>query len=213
MAVFARSVFRALTGRRAVAALFLVLVLATSGGTAWAHPHVWISARVSLVFEDRALTAMEVTWTFDDLYSTLIREDFDKNGDGKLDTSELAEIARNQLEENLGDYSYFTHLQIGGERRRVTEVDDFRAHFKDELLGFTFRVPMPDRIDPNRIEFAFGLYDEEYYIEFSLDRDEPIRIGGDAPSGCKPVVGYDSDNPIYFGAVNPMRVTLNCHVG
>ena len=213
MTIFARSGFRGLLRLRGATALFLILASALWVTPARSHPHVWISARVNLVFAEKTLTAMEVTWTFDDLYSTLIREDFDKNGDGKLDSSELAEIVRNQLEENLGDYSYFTHLEIGGERRRVTEVEDFQARFNDELLSFTFRVPMLDKIDPNRLEFAFGLYDEEYYIEFSLDRDDPIRLSGDAPAGCKPVVGYDMNNPIYFGAVNPMRVTLNCHVG
>ncbi len=213
MIEFVRTVFRDLTGLRGTVALLLVLASGLSTAPARAHPHVWISARVNLVFADKALTAMEVTWTFDDLYSTLIREDFDKNGDGKLDSSELAEIARNQLEEDLGGYSYFTHLQIGGERWRVTEVEDFQAHFNDELLSFTFRVPMLDKIDLNRVEFAFGLYDEEYFIEFNLSRDDPIRLSGDAPAGCKPVLGYDTNNPIYFGAINPMRVTLNCHVG
>ena len=196
-----------------LSAAIAALTLGAAHGPAQAHPHVWINADVTLVFESKAIRTLEITWAFDDLYSTLIREDFDKNGDGTLDESELAEVARNQLEENLGEFSYFTHLQIDGERLRVTEVEAFRAHFKDELLSFTFRVPLAEPVDPTKTDFAFGLYDEEYYIEFGLRRDEPIQMSGEAPGGCKSVVGFDQENPIYFGAVTPMRISLSCNVG
>ena len=197
----------------ALSAAIGVLTLGAAQGPARAHPHVWINADVTLVFESKAIRALEITWAFDDLYSTLIREDFDKDGDGTLDKSELAEVARNQLEENLGEFSYFTHPQIDGKRLRVTEVEAFRAHFKDELLSFSFRVPLPEPVDPTRTDFAFGLYDEEYYIEFGVRRDDPIRMTGDAPAGCKTIVGFDEENPIYFGAVAPMRISLSCNVG
>lgn len=193
----------------------LALVLSAWFGPrpALAHPHVWIKGGVELIFAGREIRAMEVTWTLDDLYSTLVREDFDVDGDGALNEAELAEVVRMQLEEDLAPYSYFTHLTIGGARLRVTEVENFRAHFQDDLLSFTFMVTLPEAVDPTKTDFAFGLYDEEYFIEFGLYGEDAIRMTGEAGTACTPVVGTDAENPIYFGVVDPMKVTLSCHVG
>ena len=197
----------------ALALLALALTVLAGPRPTLAHPHVWIKGSVELIFAGREIRAMEVTWTLDDLYSTLVREDFDADGDGVMNEAELAEVVRMQLEEDLAPYSYFTHLTIGGERLRVTEVENFRARFEDDLLSFTFMVQMPKAVDPTKTEFAFGLYDEEYFIEFGLYGEDAIRMSGDAETACKPIVGTDPENPIYFGVVDPMKVTLSCHVG
>ena len=197
----------------ALALLVLALSAWSGARSALAHPHVWIKGGVELVFEAGEIRAMKVSWTLDDLYSMLVLEDFDADGNGRLSESELDEVVRMQLEEDLAPYSYFTHFAVGGARLRVTEVEDFRARFENDLLSFTFEVPLAEAVDPTKTEFSFGLYDEEYFIEFGLYGEDAIRMTGDAPSTCTPIVGVDAENPIYFGFVDPMKVTLSCHVG
>ena len=195
-------------------ALALAVVLAAPAvRQAVAHPHVWIDAAVRLVMHDHSIAAMQVSWTFDDFYSSLILEDYDQDGDGALSTAELAVISQNQQQEDLASYSYFTHIKLGDQRHKVTSVEDFHAAFENGLLTFTFTVPMPSKVDPAVTPFAFSLHDPEYYIDIGLNWRDPIQYSGDAPTGCKSVIVEDEDNPIYFGMVYPMFVQLRCDVG
>lgn len=194
--------------------LALAVVLATPAvRQAAAHPHVWIEAAVRLVMHDHSIAAMQVSWTFDDFYSSLILEDYDQDGDGTLSAAELAVISQNQQQEDLASFSYFTHVRFGDRRHKVTSVEDFRAGFADGLLTFTFTVPMPTKVDPAVTPFAFSLHDPEYYIDIGIDRRAPVSFVGEAPNGCQPVVVEDEDNPIYFGMVYPTLVQLRCDVG
>jgi tRNA threonylcarbamoyladenosine biosynthesis protein TsaE len=195
----------------------LVVALSLSLATlfmrqALAHPHVWIVAEVTLVMHDGSIEAMQVSWTFDDFYSSLILEEFDKDGDGALSEAELAVVAQNQQEEDLGSYNYFTYITLGDQPLKVESVQDFRAEFNQDLLRFTFTVPMPAKVDPAKTPFAFSLHDPEYYIDIEIDRKNPVQYTGTAPKACQTVVVEDQENPIYFGMVYPTLVQVYCNV-
>lgn len=51
------------------------LCLAFWPGAASAHPHIFIDAGLRLVVEEGRVTAVEVTWLYDELYSLLLMED------------------------------------------------------------------------------------------------------------------------------------------
>ena len=190
-----------------------VLLAAPFVRQAVAHPHVWIDAVASLIMRDGAIEALQVSWTFDVFYSTLIREDYDNDGDGTLGAAELALIAQNQAAEDLASVSYFTYIKVGDQRLTVDSVEDFRAAFSDDRLTLTFNVPMPFKVDPAVTPFAFSLHDPSYYIDIGISRRTPVEYVGDAPNGCQAVVVEDEDNPIYFGMVYPLQVQLRCDVG
>ncbi|THH37500.1 DUF1007 family protein [Aliishimia ponticola] len=61
-----------------------------------AHPHVFVEAGLRLIVDGSGrLEAVEVGWTYDELYSLLILEDkgLDADGDGVLNSSEQAALA------------------------------------------------------------------------------------------------------------------------
>lgn len=186
--------------------LLVVLAGLALARPAAAHPHVWIEATLAPVFESERLVAFDVTWTFDDLYSELVRMDFDQDGDGTLSQRELDALVGISAA-NLVEYSFFTHLRIGTERPRVTRVQDFYAEPAGDLILYRFRVPLPQPVDPAVTPVAVGLFDETYYVDILLiERD----IALDPASGCAAHLEQDREQPLYFGTFFPTYAVLDC---
>jgi ABC-type uncharacterized transport system substrate-binding protein len=187
----------------------LTLVLLAPGGSATAHPHVWITGVTTFVFEGRELVALRHRWQFDEFFSSFVIEEHDANGDGSFDAAETASVQEGAFA-NLEDYDYLTNARIGGDPQRLTEVQDFRAIVEDGVLIYEFTLPLPEPIDPARVSFAAGIYDPEYYVEVLLDENDPVRFAGLPPGACTFDIREDADHPIYFGMVHPLAITLSC---
>lgn len=81
-----------MTGFRA----FLCCTLLAWPFGAGAHPHIFVDTGVELILDTQGrATGVEVRWTYDELYSLLILEDMELDGDydGKLTPEELTKLA------------------------------------------------------------------------------------------------------------------------
>ena len=63
--------------RRAVAASALVLSALINAGPASAHPHVFIENKVAFVFDAGKVTALRLSWAFDEVFSDSLLMQFD----------------------------------------------------------------------------------------------------------------------------------------
>ncbi len=172
-----------------------------------AHPHVWIEATLGIETIEGKVTAFDVTWVFDDLYSELVRQDFDLDGNGRLSQEELDGLVGISAA-NLMEYSFFTHLKVGEEERRIIAVKEFYADvLEDGLVRYRFRVQLPQPIDPRTTPLAIGLYDESYYVDIVLP---PNDITLDLASGCRATPRQDLVEPLYFGSFFPTYLLLEC---
>ncbi len=75
--------------------LIRALALALLPLPALSHPHIFVDTALRVVTDDAGqITAIEVSWTYDDLYSLLLLEDKQLDGDydGKLTEAELAAL-------------------------------------------------------------------------------------------------------------------------
>ena len=59
-----------------------------------AHPHVYVDARVDVVFDDKGLAGFKVIWVFDEMFSNMIAYDFDTNGNGRFDAGEVEGVRK-----------------------------------------------------------------------------------------------------------------------
>jgi len=191
-----------------LAALTLGCVAVTS--TASAHPHVWIDATANLVFKDRKIAAMNITWVFDELYSRATIEDFGKHHAGTMDASEIKTLLATS-DNSLRNYSYFTYLQIDGNRRRVVSIKDFSAEIKGKRLIYRFTVPVDPPVDPAHRRFEFLLYDETYYVYVGLGKEGVgVTFSGDAPDLCTDRRTEDRTTPLWLGYDYPTLVHIAC---
>lgn len=174
-----------------------------------AHPHVWIDAATTFVFEDRALVGLRHHWRFDEFFSSFVIEEHDADGDGAFDETETQAV-REQAFANLREYDYFTHLRIDGKKLPLDQVTGFTAENDDGVLVYTFTMPLPEPVDPGARRMAAGVYDPEYYVEVLLDEFDPVRFEGIPSGACTFAIREDTEHPIYYGMVNPLAITLSC---
>ena len=194
-----------------IAGLF-VLALLFAGRAAWAHPHVWILADVNLRGSDGVVEAIEVEWAFDEMYSALVIQDFDINGNGALDPEELQTISRMSTE-SLKEVNYFTVLALNERRLPVAEVEELAVRVEDGILIYSFRVPLPETVDPRQAEFGFALFDQTYYVDVQLNGRGAVKVSDQDFAGCRPIPTEDEANPIYYGMVYPLLVRIRCEEG
>jgi ABC-type uncharacterized transport system substrate-binding protein len=196
--------------RPAAAAVGIALALSpAAAGTAAAHPHVWITDVTTFLFEGRELVALRHRWAFDTLISSQLITEHDKDGDGTFDTAETKALREGAFA-SLKDYGYFTQLRIGGDRVPLEQAKDFAPSTSDGTLIYEFTLPLPAPVDPSKVDVAVGVYDPDYYIELLLDEHDPVRFVGLPSGACTYGIAEDVANPIYFGMVYPLAITLSC---
>lgn len=184
--------------------LFSLLFITLSFGTAVAHPHVWIDSQLAVRLEAGRVSTLTITWVFDELYSELVLEDFDSDGDGVLGDAELAELARTSAE-TLPESSFFTQLRIDGQEQGVTSVEALTASLEEGLIVYRFTVKLPEPTDGKEKPLAVGLFDASYYVEMTLV--EPITVEG---GSCTSRLEVDQSQPLYYGYFFPTYIWLEC---
>lgn len=165
--------------------LTCLLVLAASASVATAHPHVTIDTRSDLVLDDKGqIIAINVEWTFDDMYSLAAVEGLDANGDGHYDPEEIHILATENIE-SLKEFDYFVYAKAKGEKVAYGEVTEFGNLFNKGVLTFYFRLPLAVPIDPSAVEFSYAIYDPSYYIAIGLAEADPIQVIGSLKDPCR----------------------------
>ena len=74
-----------------------------------AHPHLFITTRYTLTFDDKGLVGIRVYWFMDEMYSSMTGVDFDKDGDGTFNAEESGELVQ-LASESLPPFNFFTNI-------------------------------------------------------------------------------------------------------
>jgi ABC-type uncharacterized transport system substrate-binding protein len=176
--------------RRLTAAFMAAFaVVATSGATAFAHPHVWVTVRADLVFApDGAVVGVRHAWTFDDMFSAFALQGIEAKKKGEFTHEELAPLAKVNVT-SLKEYDYFTYAKASG--KKLEFVDPPQGYYldfdkADTVLTLHFMLPLKQPLKAKDLTVA--VYDPEFFIAFSLDEKEPAKLIG-APASCRLTVG------------------------
>jgi ABC-type uncharacterized transport system substrate-binding protein len=166
----------------------MVVLSALWNWPARAHPHVWINAETTVLYENGTFTGLKHRWTFDEFYSAMEVEGLDKNNDGKLDREELADLATFYVT-GLKEYSYFTFPTLAGHKLALGEPKDIWLEHKDNVLSLNFTVPFAKPVPKNAKGFAFFVHDPSFYIALTIDKPNSVRLAEGAPKACKIAIG------------------------
>lgn len=168
--------------RLLAAALFLLLP-----GAALAHPHIFAQARLEVVADDKGfISELRNVWRFDDMFSSSVVMDFDKNGNATLDPDELAEVGKT-VRTSLGDYGYYTNLSEGGRPVKVTAPEVIHVDYQDGqiLMFFAVKPATPMAL---KGKLTFGVYDPTLYTAIDFAADSDMVTIGDGFKACQSAV-------------------------
>ncbi len=151
-----------------------------------AHPHVFAEARLEVVSDGKAVNAMRHVWRFDDLFSSTIILEFDKNGDAQLDDAERAEVSK-VVKESMSEYNFFQNVSDNGKDVKVAVPSDIKVDVQDNIVTMLFET-VPDKPVALAGKVSFGVYDPTFYTAIEFQEDGNLAIDGAVPASCKPAV-------------------------
>ncbi|MCC0005371.1 MAG: DUF1007 family protein [Methylobacteriaceae bacterium] len=167
--------------RKTIVAVTAVLPL-FAAAPAMAHPHVWVAARATVLFDKEGqITGVRHVWTFDEMYSAFATQGLGK--DGKPPTrEELQPLAKTNVD-SLAEFDYFTFAREAGKKLPFQEPSDFWLDADEKkIVSLHFTVLLKQPIAAKKA-FSFQVYDPTYFVAFGFEKTEPIALK-DAPSGC-----------------------------
>lgn len=162
-----------------------------------AHPHIFVEARLEvLAGSDGAVQELRNVWRFDEVFSSSVLMDFDKNTNLKLDPDELKEVGKT-VRDSLVDYDYYTNLTLNGKAIKVNKPDVINVDYKDGQLLMFFAVKPSEPMPLKGNKLSFGIYDPTLYTSIDFPSDNELVTEGDAFKGCtQKVVRPDPDEVI-----------------
>jgi len=172
-----------LTAPRAAAVLVCFAIgLIGLSRPAEAHPHVWVTGRTEVIFDQSGLIkAIRNAWVFDEMYSAFATEGLGKNGKPPT-PEELAPLAKTNID-SLAEFDDFTYAKEAGVKVAFGEPTDYVLEERDDklvVLRFTLPLKVPARASK---AFSLQIYDPTYFVAFSLDSKDPVTLVN-APKGC-----------------------------
>lgn len=132
-----------------------------------AHPHSFVEADVSVVFDDKGLAGFKQKWVIDEMTSFSILEAVRADFDGKLSAKEKKDIeALNK--ECMSSYNFFTDVRIDGKKFAVKWITDFSVAQDGAKLIYSFLVPchVAAGKEPKKVKIA--VYDDSFYTYCTL---------------------------------------------
>jgi ABC-type uncharacterized transport system substrate-binding protein len=150
------------------------------------HPHVFADARLDVDVDAHGnVTALKHVWRFDDVFSSTVLVEFDKNADLKLDDAELQDVS-NTVYESLAEYGYFQIVTLNGKDVAMQKPEALIANFENNQLIILFQSAPKEPLKlAGKVDF--GIYDPTFYTAIDFVEDDQMAVNG-MPATCKRAV-------------------------
>lgn len=178
--------------------------LLASTGPAFVHPHVFAEARLDVMLgPDKSVKSLRHLWRFDDIFSSTVLMEFDKNADLKLDDAELQEVA-NTVSASLAEFGYFQLVSDDGKDVAMKPPAQLIANYENDQLIILFESEPKEPLKLGG-KIDFGVYDPTFYTAIDFVEDENMAVEGSLPAECtRAVIRPDPDEAI---AQNQSKLT------
>jgi ABC-type nickel/cobalt efflux system permease component RcnA/ABC-type uncharacterized transport system substrate-binding protein len=186
---------RCLVDRALLALAAGILLLLALAAPAFAHPHIFIDAKATLVFDNAGnFVAIRHQWTFDEAFSAWSIQGMDKNNDGVTSEAELQPLADENMK-GLSAYNFYTSAGEAGQPDLTFHaLPDPRLDYASQqtTLRFTIALDQPYRIQKT---LEIGIDDPEYYVAITFAGPQAIKLEN-APPGCHAILNPPKEIPV-----------------
>ncbi len=180
---------------------YLGLTFTVSG-----HAHVWIHGAVIIKFDEQGMSGFRHEWVMDEMFSTMLIHDHDKNMNKKLEPDEVKDLYENAFT-NLENFEYFTHVKINGKPFSVKYVKDFNAKIVKDSVVYQFFIPCHVKADKEDKEVRISVYDESFYTNITILKEQ-VSLDNDSGYDCRYEIKKNKDNSYYYGQVYPEEIIV-----
>ncbi|AWC22704.1 ABC-type uncharacterized transport system, periplasmic component [Aminobacter sp. MSH1] len=176
------------------------------------HPHVFAEARLDVLLNtDNTVKSLRHLWRFDDLFSSTVLMEFDKNADLKLDEAELAEVSKTVFE-SIGEYNYFQVVTLDGKDVAMKPPAGLIADLEDQQLIILFEAEPKEPLKLSG-KIDFGVYDPTFYTAIDFTEDTNLNVADLPPSCTRQVIRPDPDEVIAQNQANLTDAFFNDPTG
>ncbi len=186
--------------------VMVLLMLAVIGvGPVGSHPHVFIAQETKIIFDENGLAGFKIHWTFDEMFSVMISEDFDEDKNGRLDKREIA-IIKEKAFGYIAPHNYYIQLKIDGKPFPVKFIKDFNATLNNGKLSYEFFIPCHVTAVKTAKKIVLSPYDPEYYSAVYFPDKKHLFLKNQDPFEIETKVERDMSTLIYYETVNPLAI-------
>lgn len=155
------------------------LALTLCAGPAAAHPHLFIDAGLTLVYEGDRLTAVEVVWEYDEFSSMLMVEDhgLDPDRDGTPEADRLAAFAGHDVDWAAG-FPGDLKIEAAGEALALGPAGEFAMDWRDGRIISRHTRPV---LGAARGPITARVFDPGFFVAYTVSL--PITVSG--REGCE----------------------------
>jgi ABC-type uncharacterized transport system substrate-binding protein len=148
----------------------LLVCLLCAASLVCAHPHVFVDAKIKVMFDNAGFSAVKNHWVYDEIYSSAMMSSGDADGDGKISESENKWF----LETILGplkEFNYYNYVQSGSIFLKAQGLSNFKASFKNNRLMLDFETKFSSPIGPDYTMLVIAVADPSNYIQVTADME------------------------------------------
>jgi ABC-type uncharacterized transport system substrate-binding protein len=181
------------------------IALALLGAVAFAHPHVGIEVELELVYAGKSCTGFWQEWTFDPVFSAMLKSDFDADRSGRFDEREQQAVHDGAFT-NLRKYGYFTLVRRGARRTSPESIRDFSARVVSDRVVYRFFVPLSAQQGTG--DFSLAVFDTTFYTNVEY-KPEAVTLTQSAAESPKPAISRSANKnfPVYYNPADTASST------
>jgi ABC-type uncharacterized transport system substrate-binding protein len=170
----------------------------------YAHPHVFIDTMITVRFDESGIVGFQVSWIFDEMFSSMIIGDFDEDWDGSFSKKEIENILEGAFS-NLQNFHYFTYISVNGKECSFSSVTEFTAAIQGEKIIYQFFIPCRIFLEGGEKTVKLAAYDETFYCDIAFSKEDPISLQNSDGYTVRYEIVQNKKNPIYGGQVFPFE--------
>lgn len=188
--------------------ILLIIVIFVFSYSAKAHPHVFINSEVGIKFDSQGIVGFNIQWTYDMMFTELMLNEFDSNGDKKFDSKEIKKLYSKAFS-NLKKHNYLTHIFIANTELNIKKITLFNAEIKNGQMIYSFFIPVKIVAKNEFQNIKIYCYDESYYMDMIFNEDNPLVLQNADNFITSFSNGEDENMAYYFKQIYPQFISFN----
>ena len=163
---------------------------------------------MQLLFDPSGVMGVRMEWRFDEMYSSTLRTDYTDTPKGPITAKDVLSL-RDTHFAPVASKHFFTVASLNGQPVTLDQFTDFTAKFVDEKAVYSFTILLKGLKPAARNTLEVSVFDPEYYIDFELAADQPVKPVGGQKFGAACSNTTVSKDTVGWGAVDTDLVTCS----